>query len=119
MARAVHAFQQFLQPTQRVGRQVLRTLRVQRSYFGQKKQVGAGGLQHIYVLLQAFGIAGKIGRIVELGRIDKNADHHRGRQLAGGRHQADMAVVQGAHGGYKCHRGVVGRRPRKGLPQGL
>ena len=68
---------------------------------GYQRQLCAGGLRFLQVRLKRARVVGQVVRVVVLGGVHVDGHHH--RVVLGNRalDQADMAAVQGAHGGHE------------------
>ena len=64
--------------------------------------IDPGRFQRSAILLQSARVVGKILGLVELHRVDEDADHHLLGVAVRLFHQRQVALMQIAHGGHEC-----------------
>src|SRR5690606_27259809 len=74
----------------------------------REQYIAAGGAQPGLIIRQGARVAGQVVFIVELQRVHKNAGHGKTLVATGAVDQADMAVVQVAHGRHKANTAAAG-----------
>src|SRR5690606_34135629 len=79
--------------------------------------ITAGGAQSGLILRQGARVTGQVVFIVELQRVHKNAGHGKTLIATGAVDQADMAVVQVAHGRHKANTAAAGAGVTDGRTQ--
>ena len=75
-------------------------------------------LQQVYILLNGYRVFGKIGWVVKLGGVYKNAGHGIATGLQALAYQAQVPRMQGAHGRHKANSIIKRLMAFQALPKG-
>ena len=75
---------------------------VHRRAVGDEQACHLTGLRQVAIAIEVTRVAREILGGPELQRVHEDAHHHDIGELAGAFHQAEMAVVESAHGGHEA-----------------